>query len=98
MTVTITVRGVLCSRDTLTRHSLVLLDSMQAFVTSWKGIKNDSGGGEDVGNMGRKMAVRNSSGSLLEVCRIKKNAKRREMTRKDRWAKDKGIGTEGNER
>lgn len=51
-----------------------------------------------MGNMGRKMAVRNSSGSLLEVCRIKKNAKRREMTRKDRWAKDKGIGTEGNER
>lgn len=28
----------------------------------------------------------------------KKKAKRREMTRKDRWAKDKGIGTEGNER
>lgn len=49
--------------------------------------------------MERKMAVRNSSGSLLEVCRIKKKkAKRREMTRKDRWAKDKGIGTEGNER
>lgn len=52
MTVTITVRGVLCSRDTLTRHSLVLLDSMQAFVTSWKGIKNDSGGEKMWGDMG----------------------------------------------